>query len=174
MTAERFAVEAGHVMMFARSLGDANPAYLAAGAPAPPTFTVISAHYDPTSPLRPQPGQPWRGSGRTPTGTPGAGDGEGWLHAEQHFEYHRLVQVGDVLTPSARDGERWTKKGSNGATLEFAEEITEYRDANGELAITARKVRVRRTVASSRAGRARRRPVHCRWATASRSPWSRS
>ena len=65
MSVERFPVEAGHIMMFARSIGDPNPVYADAeyaagtevgGVIAPPTFVQASAQFDPDYPLRPKPG----------------------------------------------------------------------------------------------------------------------
>jgi len=150
-----FPVEAGHIMMFARAIGDTNPVYDPAraadtpvgGVIAPPTFVVAAAQYDPTYPLRPRPGEPWMGSGSTPSGTAGtAGSGGGdrsrRLHAEQHFEYHRPLKAGDVLIPDRREGERWQKQGKRGGTLQFIESIVEYRNKAGELVITARSVSV--------------------------------
>src|SRR5215217_6745972 len=108
MAAKRFPVEASHILMFARSVGDDNPVYSdedaakqteAGGIIAPPTFVQSSAQFDPDYFLRPKIGQPWFGSGKNPTGitkAPGAGGGGG-LHAEQHFEYHRHPKPGDVL-----------------------------------------------------------------------------
>ena len=144
VTASRFPVEAGHVMMFARAIGDEDPEYHAAlfrngsGAVAPPTFTVVCAHYDPAYPLRPRPGEPWPGSGREP-GVAMAGGGG--LHAEQHFEYHRPLRVGDALTVTVRPGREWEKAGRSGL-LCFTEQITEFRDERGELVVTARAVGV--------------------------------
>jgi acyl-CoA thioesterase FadM len=63
------------------------------------------------------------------------------LHAEQHFEYHRPLRIGDVLTSTTRAGEGWEKEGRSGK-LVFSEAITEYRDAAGELVVTARSVGV--------------------------------
>ena len=72
MTAERLPVEAGHVMVFARAIGDDNPVYrdpdaratvAAGGLLAPPTFVQASAQFDPDYPLRPRPGVTWFGSG---------------------------------------------------------------------------------------------------------------
>ena len=77
MAIERFPVEAGHILMFARSIGDANPVYADAayaagtevgGIPAPPTFVQASAQFDDDYPLRPKVGRPWFGSGREPSG----------------------------------------------------------------------------------------------------------
>lgn len=138
-----FVVEAGHIMMFDVSLGGLST--YDAGAPAPLTFTQASAHYDPQSALRPRPGQPWKGSGKTPTGVESTdADAEGWLHAEQHFEYVRHVRAGDKLTATTRPGKAWTKRGSSGVGLTFVEEITEFRDATGAPAVVSRIVRVRR------------------------------
>jgi N-terminal half of MaoC dehydratase len=150
MTVERFPVEAGHIMLFARAIGDVNPDYYGAmtGAtaiPAPPTFVQSSAQFDPDYFLRPKPGEPWFGSGRDATGVVRAegGGGGGGLHAEQHYEYHRPLRAGDVLTATVRDGETWEKQGRRGGKLVFVESITEYRDQSGDLVVTARGVGVR-------------------------------
>ena len=67
MSVEHFPVEPGHILTFARAIGDDNPVYrdeeaaLAAGLGgiiAPPTFVVAGAHFDPDYPLRPALGQP--------------------------------------------------------------------------------------------------------------------
>ncbi len=142
MAARRFPVEAGHVLMFTRALGAADPegGLPGAGDAAPPTFTIASAQFDPDAPLRPRPGVPWHGSGAD------AGlvrEGAGGLHAEQHFTYHRPVRVGDVLISATRIGEQWEKQGRSGR-LRFREQITEFRDEAGELVVTARSVSVQR------------------------------
>ena len=142
MAEVRFPVEAGHVLMFTRAVGGADPAggLPAIGDPAPPTFAVASDQFDPDNPLRPRPGVPWHGSGAD------AGlvkEGAGGLHAEQHFTYHRPVRVGDILTRTTRTGEQWEKQGRSGR-LRFREDITEFRDEAGELVVTARRVSVRR------------------------------
>ena len=87
MAAEKFPVEASHILMFARSIGDENPIYsdaeYAKGTEpgsiiAPPTFAQASAQFDPNYFLRPKPGQDWFGSGKEPTGVKrGSGD---WSH----------------------------------------------------------------------------------------------
>lgn len=155
MTIERFPVEEGTILMFARAIGDENPIYsdhtYAASSEvgsiiAPPTYVQSSAQFDPDYPLRPKPGKPWFGSGRNPTGvkptTSGSGGGGGTgLHAEQHFTYHRPLRVGDVLSAETKPGKRWEKEGRSGR-LVFSESITEYRDQNGELVVTARGVGV--------------------------------
>lgn len=166
MAVDRFPVEASHIMMFARSIGDPNPVYageLEAAETelgrmiAPPTFAQASAQFDPDYPLRPRIGKPWFGSGATPTGAVSgnadtaddadgtraeAGGNKGVLHAEQHFEYHRHIGPGDVLTATTRPGDSWEKQSKRAGTLKFTESITEYRDQHGELVITARGIGV--------------------------------
>ncbi|MGH6956314.1 MAG: FAS1-like dehydratase domain-containing protein [Caulobacteraceae bacterium] len=158
MAVKKFPVEAGHIMMFARSVGDDNPVYYdedqakkteAKGVIAPPTFAQSSAQFDPDYFLRPKIGQPWFGSGKNPTGVVraagggGGGGGGGGLHAEQHFEYHRHLRPGDVLTATTKPGKTWEKEGKRSGKLVFSESVTEYRDQKGELVITARGVGVR-------------------------------
>jgi hypothetical protein len=151
----QFPVEYGHVMMFARSVADDNPIYHdeqyakgteCGGVIAPPTFVQSTAQFNPTYFLRPKIGEPWFGSGKNPTGAKpdnAEGDGGTGLHAEQHFEYHRTPKVGDVYTVTTRPGESWEKQGRRGGKLLFGESITEYRDQEGELVVTARSVGVR-------------------------------
>jgi hypothetical protein len=157
MAVEKFPVEASHILMFARSVGDDNPIYSDAeyakstepgSVIAPPTFAQSSAQFDPDYFLRPKIGQPWFGSGKEPTGIKrepggGGGGGGGGLHAEQHFEYHRHLKPGDVLTATTRPGETWEKESKRAGKLVFSESVTEYRDQNGDLVITARGVGVR-------------------------------
>jgi hypothetical protein len=159
VAAERFPVEEGHILAFARAIGDTNPAYVGPDAVAPPTFVIASAQFDPDYPLRPKPGQRWFGSGSTPSGRTagggggsgsgggdggsGGGGGGGGLHAEQRFEYHRPLRAGDVLTATTTRGRTWEKQGRRGGKLLFAESVTEYRDADGELVVTATSVGVR-------------------------------
>jgi acyl dehydratase len=152
---ERFPVELGHIMTFARAIGDPNPIYYdeeyAAGTEvgsviAPPTFVQSSVQFDPEWRLRPKPGQPWLGSGRNPTSIPpsdrpSGGTGRG-LHAEQHYTYHRQLKPGDVLSATVVPGKSWEKEGRRSGKLKFTESVTEYRDQHGELVITARSVGV--------------------------------
>lgn len=160
MTSSRFPIEAGHVLQFARAIGDFDRAYEDAAAGVgeppvpPPTFVQAGEHFAPTSVLRPRPGERWIGS-RDPSPEPDAGgdtsrpaserSGEdaGVLHAEQHFEYHRHPRIGEVLTASTREGASWQKTGRRAGLLTFSEQVTEYRDLDGELVITARSVGVR-------------------------------
>jgi len=148
-------VERGLVRIFANAIGDPNPVYRSVDAAraagfsdllAPPTFVRVSAHFDPDYPLRPKIGEPWLGSGRLPSGTKDgktAKDQEDiTLHAEQHFEYHRVVCANSVLTVRTRSGRTWSKRSHNSGELQFSETITEFLDEAGELAVTAHSVSV--------------------------------
>ncbi|MFI5040893.1 MAG: MaoC family dehydratase N-terminal domain-containing protein [Acidimicrobiales bacterium] len=155
MAIDRIPVEEGTILLFARAIGDSNPVYsdpeYAAGTEvggliAPPTYVQSGAQFDPDYPLRPKPGEPWFGSGKHATGRVSSGTGSTarggtGLHAEQHFEYHRPLRPGDVLSATTRAGEGWEKQGRSGK-LVFSETITEYRDRRGDLVITARSVGV--------------------------------
>src|SRR4051794_41504798 len=91
MSVERFPVEAGHVLTFARAIGDENPAYRdpdsaaaseAGGLIAPPPVTIPRAPRGPDYPLRPQPPGPGGGSGARGPRAPVA-PGRGAVHAAQ-------------------------------------------------------------------------------------------
>ncbi len=156
-----FPVEAGHIMLFARAVGDENPIYSDAdyaaasevgGIPAPPTFERVWAHWDPDYSLRPKSGEPWFGSAAEPTGRPQTGDDDGGgsgrgLHAEQRYVYHRPVLAGETLTARMRPGKTWTKEGRRAGTMTFSEAIVELFDEAGEIVVTATSV----GVATSRA-----------------------
>lgn len=79
MTKIKFPIEASHIMMFARALGDENPVCHnlgkakdtdVGGIIAPPTFTAAVAQFNPDG-SRPRPGEKWFGSGKTPSGIEG-------------------------------------------------------------------------------------------------------
>ncbi|MFN0096653.1 MAG: MaoC family dehydratase N-terminal domain-containing protein [Dehalococcoidia bacterium] len=146
-----FPVDRTQIMLFARSLRDIRPEYSDPSHPAtqaiggmtvPPTFVQCSAHWEPNYGLdltRPRSADaPARASGG---GGGGGGLGRG-LHAEQHYEYHHPVREGDTLTVTSRPGERWEKQGRRGGKLLFSESITEYRNQDGVLCVTARSVGV--------------------------------
>ena len=156
MAVKKFPIEAGHIMMFARSIGDTNQIYYDAehasstdqgGIIAPPTFVQASAQFDPDYFLRPKIGESWFGSGKTPTGMTkkeGSGGGSGGgLHAEQHYVYHLPVKAGDQLSAETKPGKTWTKEGRRGGKLTFGEAVTEYRNQQGELVVTATSVGVK-------------------------------
>ena len=154
MAVDKFPVEASHIMMFARSVGDDNQIYYAeeyaqstepGAVIAPPTFVQASAQFEPGYSLRPQVGgDNWFGSGGKPTGvkpketeSSGGGGGGGGLHAEQRYIYHRHPKVGDVLHTVNKPGKTWEKEGKRSGKLVFSESITEYYDQNDELVVTA-------------------------------------
>ena len=149
MTVPTFPIEATHVLMFARAIHDEDPVFRdpdvarargLEGIPAPLTFVQAGAQFDPDYPLRPKTGEPWFGSGAD------AGFVNqrltSLLHAEQHFEFHRPLVVGDLLTWRTRGGATWTKPSRSGGHLTFHETTTEFRDADGRLVVTARAVTV--------------------------------
>jgi N-terminal half of MaoC dehydratase len=150
MAVERFPVEASHILMFARAIGDENPVYTDPASPeaaefggviAPPTFTMASSQFDPDAVLRPKVGQPWFGSAKEPSGATITSTGR--LHAEQHFEYFRPLVAGEVLTAEERDGATWEKESKRGGSLLFEEKFIDYRNVDtGELVVIARFVSV--------------------------------
>lgn len=146
-----FPVERGQIMMFARALGDDNPIYydeghrktaLRGGVVAPPTFVACAAQFDPDWPYRTRGGFEWNGSGRGPGVAPASSGGGTSLHAEQHYEFHVPLRPGDILTVSREPGKTWEKHSPRAGTLRFSEEITRFVNQDGELAVTARRVRV--------------------------------
>ncbi len=157
MAIDKFCIEASHIMMFARSIADANKIYYdedyaketeVGSIIAPPTFAQASAQFDPDYSLRPKIDKPWFGSAKEASGldrsqSSGGGGGGGGLHAEQHFEYHRHLKPGDVLSAEVKPGKQWEKESKRAGKLMFSETVTEYRDQNGELVITAIGVGVR-------------------------------
>ena len=151
MAVERFPIEATHILMFARAIGDENPVYTDGSSPeaqefggviAPPTFMKASSQFDPDAVLRPKLTEPWFGSAKEPTGVPEPPSG-GRLHAEQHFEYFRPVVAGEVLKATERDGTSWEKESKRGGSLLFEEKYIDYTNVDtGELVVTAKFVTV--------------------------------
>jgi hypothetical protein len=90
-----------------------------------------------TSPAR---ARPTAHRGDAPGGG-GGGLGRG-LHAEQHYEYHHPIHAGDALNVTTRPGNRWEKEGRRGGKLMFSESVTEYRNQDGVLCVTATSVGV--------------------------------
>lgn len=150
---DNFPIEAGHIKLFARSIGDANPVYHNADEAAdsepghiipPPTFVQASAQFTDGYVLRPVIGEPWFGSGKEPTGVQreSSGGGGTGFHAEQHYEYHAPMKPGDVLKAVDKQGKSWSREGRRGGALNFSESITEYYNQDGVLVVTARSVGV--------------------------------
>ena len=61
---------------------------------------------------------------------------------QQHFEYHLPVKAGDVLSATTKPGNTWEKDSKRAGKLKFSESVTEYRNQDGELVITATGVGV--------------------------------
>lgn len=148
MAVDEFPIEASHIRMFAYAIGDDSPVFSDTryaqqhgfeGVLAPPTFAVADVHFDPESGLRRR-SRPKPDSTGGPAAPSGGGTG---LHAEQHYEYHRPLHAGDVLTKVSFPGKTWEKEGRRAGKLVFSEVVSEYRDQNGELVLTARMVGVR-------------------------------
>ena len=140
----KFPVEATHIMMFRRSIGDYSVADTGTEqTAAPPTFPQAAAQFDPDYFLRIKPGEDWFGSGKDPSGVKGTPASSGGLHAEQHFEFARPIRPGDALSVVTKPGKTWEKESKRAGKLMFSERITEYRNQNGELVCTARGVGVK-------------------------------
>ena len=126
-------VSAKEIARFAAAIGDTDPVYrdLAAarasglpGIPVPPTYGAFLTDD------RPDPHENIRLLGI---------DLKKLLHAEQIFQYHAPVFAGDRLTLTDRVADHYEKR--NGS-LEFVVLECEARKANGELALTIRRVLV--------------------------------
>jgi hypothetical protein len=158
----RFHVDRTAILTFASALGETNPIYWdedhagrtpLAGVIAPPTFAAAAAHWDPIYGLRgvrripappeaaAKPAAPDGGAGDASGGAPGGM--ARILHAEQRYEYHQPLRPGMTLTVTQRPGARWEKQGRRGGTLHFSESVSEFRDDEGRLVMTATSVGVR-------------------------------
>lgn len=138
----QFPVEAGHVLQFARAVGEidlreAQPAFLDVCARTPPpTFLIGSDVFDPICPRRPVPGEAFPGSGLV---VPQPGDAEPQrrgFHAQQTFEFRRHPRIGEMLTVETGIGRSWSRSGSTGQ-LNFTEHISAFTDSHGERVATS-------------------------------------
>ena len=151
----RFPVDRTGILTFAAALGETNRIYYdeeyarekMGGVIAPPTFAASGSHWNPygglrgvrripAPPPRPEPAQ----TGDSPRPRAGGGDTARLLHGEQRFEYHKPMRPGMVLTVTGRPGRSWEKAGRRGGKLRFNETISEYRDEQGDLVVTATSV----------------------------------
>lgn len=122
-------IEAGHVVQFARAIGDFG-AMLDREVDPPPTFCMVADQFDPRFARRPRPDLPWPNSEQIPmAGSPGGGDVP--LHAAQRFDYHRPIVVGEVLSAAHEPPKEWVKQGRRGGRLRFVELVTNLSDAAG-------------------------------------------
>ena len=136
MSGYPFHVESGHVLAFARAVGDED---LAARLPdtgtlVPVTFPAAAVQFDPTH-MR----------GMRPAGSlaaVSAHPGGSVLHAEQEFEYFAPVRVGDQLIVTEYEGPSWRKQSRRAGSLLFREIIRDYRNEVGDLALRTRMVLV--------------------------------
>jgi acyl dehydratase len=133
----RFPVAEGHVLAFARAIGEPAPA---PGDVVPLTFAAATALHDPGQ-MR---GLPPEGL-RVPAG-------ETLLHAEQDFEYFAPLRVGAVTWVTERPGSTWAKTSKRGERLTFTGLVKELRDGGGELLLRARMVLVRKAAVDAGPG----------------------
>jgi acyl dehydratase len=126
-------ISAKEIARFAAAIGDTDPVYRDLGAaraaghtgiPLPPTYGsfLLDDRPDPHGNL-------------ALLGI----DLRKLLHAEQSFQYHAPVFAGDRLTLTDRVADHYLKKSG---TLEFVVLDCEARKANGDLALTIRRVLV--------------------------------
>jgi len=144
----RFVVDRTSILQFAASLGDANLIYYddayAAQTPighviAPPTFAIASAIWNPDAPFKGNTPLPPPKNGSNVHDVAGAAPSQlmGRLfHGEQHFEYHKPIRPGTVLSVATRRGKTWEKEGRRGGIMVFTEYVSEYYDEADELAVT--------------------------------------
>lgn len=139
-------VERGPVSFFAAAVQDDNPIYrdpaaaTAAGfdaIPAPPTFTFAMQHMgrwdedqpaDPTggeNPMHAVMGQLY-------------GSGALILHGEQEFNYHRPIEVGDVLEGEGKVVDLYEKE-TDSAVMTFIVIETAWRDADSKAPVVTEK-----------------------------------
>jgi acyl dehydratase len=155
-----FPVDRTAILNFAGALGESNRIYydeayaeqtLLGGVIAPPTFVMASAHWNPWSVFKgvrkipaPTPeeeeARKRQAEERAAEGAGRAADLSRLLHGEQRFAYHKPIRPGMTLTVTGRPGRSWEKQGRRGGLMKFSETITEYRDENGELVVTAASV----------------------------------
>lgn len=142
MSVDRFSVEAGHIMMFARAIRDPNPVYYGEADPvadrarvlAPPTFVEAWMHYDPAFAYRPRIDRPWFGSAAQACSAPepdpaaaAASAGGTSFHAGTELEHFDLLRPGDVLAVRQLPPTSWQRQGSRGGRLWFTSSATEFR-----------------------------------------------
>jgi acyl dehydratase len=126
-------VEASKIGEFARAVHAPEPAYRSKEAardagfddiPAPPTFTVTSAHASPNDVFFDQLDLDL---GRV-------------LHGSSSWTYHRPVVAGDDLLGEIRVANVYTKPGRQGGEMTFVEIETTFTDPSGAPVVTERMV----------------------------------
>ena len=126
-----FEVDKSKIRELAQALGDENPIYTAeeaaraAGLPgivAPPTFLTLF--------------KMWGEGGSSPHIKAMGGDVLRLLHGGEAYEYHGLIQPGDVITGQTRVVSIEEKESRNGP-LDIVVFETDYYNQRGELVIVA-------------------------------------
>jgi hypothetical protein len=136
MATYAFEVEPGHVLAFARAVGDELLAQDVSvpGTPAPVTFPAAAVQFDPVHMRGLRPSGALAVSSST--------DGGSVLHAEQEFEYFAPVRVGDSLVVTEYGGASWRKQSRRGGALAFREIVRDYHNAAGALVLRSRMILV--------------------------------
>jgi hypothetical protein len=131
-------VEAGKIREFARATKSRNPAYDGGptGQPVSPATFLMSSAF-------------WQG----PDASPLAGVELNWeriLHGEQEFRFTGPPpRAGDVLTGQSRIDRVYEKAGKRGGTMAFTEQVTEFRDAGGNLVAELRSTMIETSKATT-------------------------
>ncbi|WP_433218259.1 FAS1-like dehydratase domain-containing protein [Dactylosporangium sp. CS-047395] len=117
-------VEKGKIREFGAAVQATHPRYGGDAPVAPPTFLASSAFWTTGD------SSPW---GDSPP------DLSRVLHAGQQYVFHGPPpSAGTVLHCRERIDRVYTKQGRRGGALEFADIVTEFRDAGGKLVAEAR------------------------------------
>ncbi|MET7425542.1 MaoC family dehydratase N-terminal domain-containing protein [Dactylosporangium sp. NPDC005555] len=112
-------VEKGKIREFGAAVGSNHPLYSGDDPVSPPTFLASSELWTTDA------SAPWFDE---------ASDLSRVLHAGQTYVFHGPPpRAGTVLHCRQRIDRVYTKQGRRGGTLEFADIVTEYRDAAGRL-----------------------------------------
>ena len=144
----RVEIEHAPVMLFARAVKDRSPVYSSERAakeagfdrvPVPPTFTFVMSDSGAFPDIQPEGGT---GSMYASAGTDAASvfarDGL-FLHGEQHFTYHRAVNVGDVLEGRMRTSKPIAREARRGP-MEVTYFQTTWTDLEGRPVVDERIV----------------------------------
>ncbi len=144
----RVSIEHAPVMLFARAVKDGSPLYASERAateagfdrvPVPPTYTFVMSDSGAFPDIQPEGGT---GSMYSSSGVDAASafarDGL-FLHGEQHFTYHRPVQVGDVLEGRMRTSKPIAREARRGP-MEVTYFQTTWTDLDGAPVVDERIV----------------------------------
>jgi len=145
----RVRIEHAPVMLFARAVKDDNAVYASEQAahdagfdrvPVPPTYTFVMSSAGAFPDLQPE------GGTGSMYATADGGDAASafardglFLHGEQHFEYHRPVQVGDVLEGRLRTSKPIARQARRGP-MEVTYFQTTWTDLEGRPVVDERIV----------------------------------